>query len=147
MSINLYPVTGRRNSLLSDFDSIFNDIFRTNNSYKNNKYYYGYTGPKANVERTEEGFCLSLAAPGYSKDEFDINIENGVLTIGIENKEKKIQGEMLVKEYGYQTFTRSWTLPENTNVERINARYEAGILSLDIPVEGSRTIATKISVE
>ena len=148
MSLNLYPTTIRRNSFLSDFDNIFGDMFRTSLPYKNNKYYYGYTStPKANVEKTEAGFCLSIAVPGYSREDFDINVENGVLTVSSESSGDNYEPESVSREYRYQPFSRSWSLPETVNVDNINARYEAGILNINIPIEGSKTIATKINVE
>jgi len=149
MSIRFYPTSIRRNSVFSDFDNAINDIFGAVRPFKANKHTYNYvTTPKANIKRSDGGFSLELAAPGFSKDEFDINVENDVLTISINNETpKNYNSDVVLKEYSYNSFSRSWTLPENTNVENINARYEAGILSLYIPVEGSQPVCTKINID
>lgn len=147
----LYPISGRRSSLFSDFDSVFNDIFGPaqrplkTNKFKSLSY---STTPKANVMYTGEGYRLDLAAPGFSKDEFDINIENNILTIGINSEDtKEYKENLLRREYSYTAFSRSWTLPESTISKNINARYESGILSLFIPIEKEHHISTKINVE
>ena len=97
---------------------------------------------------TDEGYRLDLAAPGFSKNEFDINIEDNVLTVGINGEDTKEYKESLLRrEYSYTAFSRSWTLPEGASTKNISARYEAGILSLFIPIEKEHRISTKIDVE
>ena len=147
----LYPISNRRSNLMSEFDNVFNDFFGSSyrplkaNKFKSVSY---STTPKANVMHTNEGYRLDLAAPGFSKGEFDINIENNILTVGINSDDtKEYKDNLLRREYSYTTFSRSWTLPDNTMTKNINARYEAGILSLFIPVEKEHHVSTKIDVE
>tara|TARA_A100001011_G_scaffold365628_1_gene417450 strand:- start:1016 stop:1468 length:453 start_codon:yes stop_codon:yes gene_type:complete len=147
----LYPISGRRHNLFSEIDNAINDIFGpTYRPMKSNKFKsISYsTTPKANVMYTDEGYRLDLAAPGFSKGEFDINIEENVLTVSINSEDtKEYKEKLLRREYSYATFSRSWTLPENTVAKNINARYESGILSLFIPVEKEHRVSTKINVE
>ena len=150
MTIKLYPSLRNRNSIFNDFDNIFHDIFSQPKRYvSNNKYNMPYqTAPRANVTQNNEGFLLQLAAPGFSKNDFDINVENDVLTISVNVEEQLEENNNLVtREYSYNNFSRSWVLPEGVSPDTINARYESGILSLQIQVQNSKTIATKIQVD
>src|SRR5690606_30001297 len=80
----------------------------------------------------EKNFEIELAAPGMKKEDFNITVENGVLTISSEKEEKKEETEKNYtrKEFSYSSFTRSFTLPENVSEDEIKAHYENGILKL-----------------
>lgn len=93
------------------------------------------TVPNVNIIETDENYRLDLAAPGLNKADFKINIENDRLTISTEKKnETSEQNEKFTrKEFSYNSFLRSFTLPEVVNLEQINASYESGILKLVLP--------------
>jgi HSP20 family protein len=76
-----------------------------------------------------------LAAPGYTKKDFHINIDEDILTISAEKKmEKKEEKERFTRrEYSYETFSRSFTLPKNSVSDGLEAKYEEGILRLMVP--------------
>lgn len=88
--------------------------------------------PAVNVVEHEKNFEIELAAPGMKKEDFNITVENGVLTISSEKEEKKEETEKNYtrKEFSYSSFTRSFTLPENVSEDEIKAHYENGILKL-----------------
>jgi HSP20 family protein len=90
--------------------------------------------PAANVKETDKSFELELAAPGFNKKDFTISVDNNCLMVSAEKKEEKEQKDdhYTRKEFGYQSFSRSFNLPSNTNEEDINAHYEDGILKLSI---------------
>ncbi len=90
--------------------------------------------PAVNVKELEKGFEIEMAVPGMTKKDFNINIENGVLTIFTEKKEEKEEKEDAYtrKEFNYSSFTRSFNLPENINPEKVEARYEDGMLRIMI---------------
>ena len=77
-----------------------------------------------------------MAAPGFSKDEFRIELNNDLLTI---SSEKKVENEtkegenFTRREFSYQSFSRSFTLPNTVNSDKIGAKYENGILKVLIP--------------
>jgi len=91
--------------------------------------------PRVNVKETDTEFILDVSAPGYSKDNFDINIENNVLTISnsMENESSDDSENYTRREFYKSSFSRSFNLPKNVNSETINATYEKGILTLSIP--------------
>ena len=88
--------------------------------------------PAVNVRETDKGFEIELAAPGLSKKDFKITVENRILTISSERKEEKEEKvkEYTRREFSYSSFSRSFTLPENVKEEGINAVYEDGVLRL-----------------
>jgi HSP20 family protein len=95
----------------------------------------GVNLPSANIIETSKEYKLTLAAPGLSRKDFDLELENHVLTISA-HKEEEMVGEDDVyarKEYSFNSFCRTFTLPDNVKENGIDARYENGILTVIIP--------------
>lgn len=90
--------------------------------------------PAVNVKETDEGYTLELVAPGIAKEDIKVEVDKNLLTISYtEQKEKEeTSDKYLVKEFGYRSFKRSFTLPESVNKENITANYANGVLSLQI---------------
>ena len=88
-----------------------------------------------NISDRANDFLIEMAAPGFSKEDFKVNIENEVLTISAEKKnEKKDENSRYTrKEFQYSTFTRTFTMPENVEADKIGAEYKEGVLSLTLP--------------
>ena len=78
---------------------------------------------------------VSLAAPGMKKDDFKIDLEGNMITISSEKEETKEEKEKKFtrKEYNYSSFCRSFTLPDEVNKEKVDARYEDGVLKISLP--------------
>ena len=93
------------------------------------------TLPKVNIKEDVNAFTVEMAAPGMTKNDFDIHLDQNILTISSEKKEEfKEDGEKYTrKEYSYQSFQRSFTLPDIADGEKISAKYEHGILTIGIP--------------
>lgn len=93
--------------------------------------------PAVNIKETETNFAIELAAPGKTKEDFNIEIDHNVLTISSEEKtekeEKDNQGKYTRKEFSYSSFRRAFTLPESVNADSINASYENGVLHVTLP--------------
>lgn len=106
--------------------------------------------PSINVKETDTNHQIQVSAPGYKKENFKIDIDDNVLTISNEFKEEKTNEneKWSRKEFRRSSFRRSFYLPENLKTEDIQAKYEDGILYIDIPkqekiVSKSRTIEIK----
>ncbi|TSA28983.1 MAG: Hsp20/alpha crystallin family protein [Bacteroidetes bacterium] len=101
--------------------------------------------PSANIIEKQEGFELEIAAPGLSKDDFKINLENSVLTISSEMEdEKREEGKNYTrKEFYYGSFSRSFTLPKSVDIEKIKADYKEGILRIDLPKRAEAKLEAK----
>lgn len=91
--------------------------------------------PSANITESNEAYKIQVAAPGLEKKDFKIEIENGLLTISAEKeKEEKEEKENYSRrEFSYNSFSRSFSLPENSVADKLEAKYNDGILSLTLP--------------
>ena len=153
MKYNIVRKPFTSNIYNSTFDNFFDNFFNSGtaldryfNNDQNGQTYM--TVPRANVIKNENGYSIEMAAPGFSRDEFELNVDNGTLTVSVGTEDTPdYEKSVTVREYKFQSFTRSWNLPENTNTEGISARYEADILYIDVPVEDYRKEKMKISVQ
>lgn len=94
------------------------------------------TLPSVNIKDNVDAFEVDLAAPGFEKDDFKIELDRNLLTISSEKREEHEtkEGETYTKrEFSYQSFARSFTLPDMADSEMIKATYENGILHIHIP--------------
>lgn len=130
----------RNGNLFNSFPSVFNDDFFTRDLFNwglTNNSNTGTTIPAVNIKETPNSFEVEMAAPGMTKKDFRIELENNVLTItsekNVENEEK--DGEKYSRrEFSYQSFIRTFTLPkEVVDEDKIEAKYENGVLHLVIP--------------
>ena len=122
------------NQMPSMFDRFFeNDMFDWSNRNFSNT---NTTLPAINIKEDDDGFEVEMSAPGLDKKDFNIELNNSVLTISsekeVENETKEGQ-QFTRKEFSYQSFSRSFTLPETVESEKIMAKYENGVLSVIIP--------------
>jgi HSP20 family protein len=119
-----------RGSMLSDF---FDD-----ERFFNSPWLRGGNMPAVNVKETDKNYEVELAAPGYDKKDFNISIDNGLLTVSAEKQQEseKKEDNYTRREFGFSSFSRAFNLPQNINEEDINARYEDGILKLTIAKKG-----------
>ena len=147
---SIFPIKryGRYNAFQNPYDilSAFDDLFTTDMPSRTHRSYN--TTPRANVVKTDTGYGIELAAPGFSRDEFELSVDDGRLTIQLNTEDSKDYEEKLQhREYRFASFKRSFSLPEMTNIDGISARYEAGILYVDVPVEEKGVQKRLISVE
>jgi HSP20 family protein len=93
------------------------------------------TMPAVNITEQKDDYQVSLAAPGLKKDDFNIDVDGNMITISCEKEENKEEKDSRCnrREYSYSSFERSFTLPDEVNKEKIEAKYEDGILKLVLP--------------
>lgn len=91
--------------------------------------------PSVNINETEKEFKIEMAAPGLERKDFKVEVENGVLSISSEKEResKEEKKNYTRKEYSYSSFSRSFTLPGNSLPEKINAKYDNGVLNISLP--------------
>ena len=117
-----------RNSWLPE---VFNDFLNTANMPKANA-----TAPAINVQESDKDYTVELAAPGLSKDDFDVNINSdGDLTRKREKKaeEKEEKGHYLRREFAYSKYEQTLILPDDVQKEGIAARVANGVLTVVLP--------------
>ena len=100
------------------------------------------TAPAVNVIETDKEYKVEIAAPGLTRDDFKIDInEDNELTVSMEkkvekNEESEKEGKKhtyLRREFSYSSFRQRTILPDNVNVDNIDAKMENGVLTIDIP--------------
>ena len=116
------------------FDRFFeNDLFDwSSRNYSDTN----TTLPSVNIKESSDDFEVEVAAPGFSKDDFRIELNNDLLTIssGKETVNETKEGQQFsLREFSYQSFSRSFSLPNTADSEKIVAKYENGILRIVIP--------------
>ena len=127
-------VPARRNNQ-NWLPSIFNDFFDNEWLEKRNT-----TSPAVNIIENEDEFRIEVAAPGMTKEDFhvDVNPDNElVISMEKKNEEKeedsKKKGTYLRREFSYSRFQQSLLLPDNVETEKISAKVENGVMTIDIP--------------
>jgi HSP20 family protein len=129
-TLSLRPLSNNAPRFSSLIENFFTDdvpaIF-------NNEWYR--TSPLVNIKDTNDSYLIEMAAPGFNKENFSVKVEDNILTISAtQNEEKQTEGEKYTrKEFHYQTFSRSFTLPKKTDSAKIAATYENGILKVTLP--------------
>lgn len=132
--------------------SVFDDFFKPWNEWFDS----GFSGrvmnvPAVNITEQKDQYLVSLAAPGMKKDDFNIDVDGNMLTISSQKEESKEDKDKRYtrREYSYSSFSRSFTLPDEVNKEKIDARYEDGVLKISLPryEEAKKTSAKHIAVK
>lgn len=91
--------------------------------------------PEANIVENQKEYLIELAAPGLDKKDFKIEMKNGMLTVSAEKEEetKSEEKNYLSREFSYSSLYRSFVLPDNLVADKIDAKYENGVLKLKLP--------------
>ena len=133
--------------------TLFDDFFKPWNEWFDNGGLWGrvLNIPAVNITEQKDEFLVSLAAPGMKKEDFIIDVDGNMLTISSEKEENKEEkGKKFTrKEYNYSSFSRTFTLPEEINKEKIEAKYEDGVLKIALPrkEEAKKPAAKQIAVK
>lgn len=88
--------------------------------------------PAINVSDNDGNYEIEMAVPGFKKEEFNVSIENGVLTISAktQKEEEEKKKNYTRKEFSSKSFSRSFTLPDNIDENSIDAEYKDGVLKV-----------------
>jgi HSP20 family protein len=113
------------------FNDLFNDLFE--NSITPD--FRRSTVPHVNIRENGDRFVLEMAAPGLNKEDFKLSLENDILSVGCEKKSESTEKneKYTRREFSYSSFNRSFTLPEVVDPEKISARYENGVMIIELP--------------
>lgn len=130
----------RSRTMLDGFleDPFFNPVLRSfGSSYS----------PSVNISESDKNYVLEVVAPGYSKEDFKLSIEDSTLTVSAEVEGEK-GDEYTRKEYWKGSFEKRFELPAHTEPEKVKAGYNNGILSIEIPknVEAEQKSKREIKV-
>jgi HSP20 family protein len=118
-------------SLPSVWDNFFSNNFMPDffdsESYKN--------VPAVNILENDDEYVIEVAAPGLEKKDFKIDLENNILTVSSEKEDKSEDknDKTIRKEFRYSSFSRTFTLPETIDSDKIRAKHKDGVLAVSIP--------------
>lgn len=129
---------------------IFNDFFGNEWVEKTNT-----ASPAINIIESDNDYKVEVAAPGMTKDDFSIKIDpENQLIVSMEKKtendEKDKKGKYLRREFSYSRFQQSLLLPDNVETEKISAKVEHGVMTIDIPkkkVEEKAPVSRRIEIK
>ena len=141
------------------FPTLFNDFFDNDFWMTNRK--NNLTAPAVNVLDEEKEYKVEIAAPGMTKDDFQIKIDNDnnlVITLEKktetkegdtnEKKDAKKTGKYLRREFSYSHYQQAFSLPEDIDKQKITAKMEHGVLTIDIPkTEPQKPVDTSRQIE
>ena len=107
------------------------------------------TMPSVNITEEKNNYKVEMAVPGLKREDFNVDVDNNVVTISCEKESKTKEGKedsnYSRREYNYSCFSRSFSVPENADVNHIDAKYTDGILRLSIPKTETKKSLTQKS--
>ena len=115
------------------FPSLIDDFIKTDWNLKVPT--FSGTVPAVNIKELDSQFEIELAVPGLKKDDFEIEVEDGVLSISSTHEEEQVneKGKFTRREFSYSSFRRSFTLPDSVDPTKIDATYKEGVLLVLLP--------------
>jgi HSP20 family protein len=115
------------------FPSLIDDFINTDWNLKVPS--FSGTVPAVNIKELDSQFEIELAVPGMNKDDFEIEVEDGVLSISSTQEEEQVneKGKFTRREFSYSSFRRSFTLPDSVDPTKIDATYKEGVLLVLLP--------------
>ena len=115
------------------YPSIMDDFFNTNWNFDIPT--YSNSLPAVNIKENDKEFSLQIASPGLNKEDFQVSFEENVLSIEVVKKDdvKKNNTDFTRFEFDYNSFKRSFTIPESVETSKIEALYLNGVLNINLP--------------
>lgn len=141
---NQKPADRRVNSFLDDFFNQFPPRIM------NEDFGSATAAAPVNIRESEKAYTIEVIAPGMDKGDFKVNTDNNLLTISAEKKtENNKEGERIVRrEFTYKAFSRTFTLDETIQSDNIQAKYDNGVLLIELPKkEVARIQPKEISIQ
>lgn len=149
---------GGSNMPSTGFSGLVDQLFDQNLNRVFDDSFWGFNGKTithqvpVNIQETDKTYELQMVAPGFRKEDFKVDIAGDMLTVSLEHKEENKKEDKtngyLRREFHQQSFSRSFTLDDTIDANKISAKYEQGLLYLSIPKkEGAQRISRSVSIE
>lgn len=139
---------------LSNFNSLLENFFDDFNLMRGSDFLSSM--PSVNIREDNDNYYVDVAAPGLTKEDFNVSLDNHVLTISAEKEEEhKDQGDQekaggqqyTRREFNYTSFQRSFNLPDTVDEDKIGAEYKEGVLNLTMPKKDEAKPKPQKSIE
>ena len=108
------------------FEDFINNLFGSNI----------YTDiPPYNIVDNDKEFLIEFSVPGFDKKDFLLEVEENNLKVSkLSSKNNKPENNFFKRQFNYSQFEKNFTIPEEVNIEKINSKYENGILKIFLPI-------------
>ena len=113
------------------FPSLMDEFINAN--WNVNSMWHSNLNPAVNIIENDKSYCLDIAAPGINKENIEVSHENKILSIEVVNNNKNSNMEYNRLEFDYNSFKRSFKLPDSIELSKIDASYLNGVLSISLP--------------
>lgn len=102
------------------------------------KFRFNDWAPAVNIADNEDSYEIEVAAPGLKKEDFNVQVDGGILTISgkSEKEEEEKKKNYTRREFSSRSFSRSFTLPTNVDEDSIHAKYDDGVLRIALKKAG-----------
>ena len=136
-------------SLFPTFRSLMDSFWDSDNFFGRefpvNEFFNRAWTPAVNIKDNTKTYSVEVAAPGLKKDDFNVTIENGLLYIKGKREETKEEKEdnFTRREFNYNSFERTFSLPENAKEDSIKAKYENGVLKITLTKTSTKKATAK----
>ncbi len=127
-------INWKKSDFFPSLNALAESFFGNDNDFAN--WWKGLKGlPAVNIAEGEAAYVMEVAIPGMKKDDFKVEVKEGILTISAESKSEKEEKDTRYtrREFSYSSFSRSFWLPDNIKADEIEANYHEGLLKLTIP--------------
>ncbi len=144
MNVTKYDPNNSERSITNLFDAFFNrnltDFWGSD---------YSITQPSVNIYEDDDRYSIELAAPGLTKGDFKVEVDNDYLVISAakESKNEENQGKYMRHEFNYRSFSRRFYLPDTVDADKIEGKYDNGILYLNVPKKEEARTKSPFSVK
>ena len=155
---NIIKRNDGNSSMPSTFTGLVDQLFQDNLTRFFTDDFWGSSGVSrssqvpVNIKETDKTYEMELVAPGLKKEDLKLNVSNDMLTVSFEHKEENNQENeqegWLKREYRHQSFSRSFSLDDTIDANKISAKYQDGVLHLSLPKkEGAQKISKTIEIK
>ena len=143
-STNLSKRIANQEPYFPTFSSMLDRVFNDSVQQANGSRFL----PNVDIVENDDAWGLHIAAPGMKKEDFKIEIDNNTLSVSGERKFEKKEGHTYHRvETSFGAFLRSFNLPDNVKIEDVKAKYEDGVLRLEVPKDKQKTAKRKIDIK
>lgn len=120
-------------NMQSAMDRLFEDAWRGN--WPSTTGFAGFDSPALDIHETDTAYTVAVPLPGVNPQDINVKMQNGTLTISGELPQPKVadNAKVVVQERYFGKFTRSVSLPEHVDADKVEATYENGVLNLNLP--------------
>jgi HSP20 family protein len=135
---------------LMPLQGIFSDMLDVDRFFGRDPFLRGLKKmPAANIKEKNNHYEVELAAPGMKKEDFQVNMDNNILTISAHHKEEKKEDKenYTRREFNYSSFSRSFEVPAAVNTDQVAAQYKDGILVLTLPKKQEAPVSNKKEIK